>query len=216
MTKIFYSFIPGELGKAVRGLYLPMAEAATAAVKEAGDQAKREARADIASAGFSRGVQNSLRVDYYPSRAGVTSINAAANVYHKIFYLGVFEEGDTITSSKLMWLPLPTTPKPRRGNALQAVSKASPEKLQFFKGRSGTPLLAVQVRLSGSKARERTPKLSMAAIKRGRNGKGVLRTIPVFHGVRSVKMPDKLNIRQIIERARSRLAELYVKNLKGD
>src|SRR5262245_6468951 len=72
----------------------PIAKAATAAVHETGEIAKRGGRASIAAAGFSRKWQNALRVNNYPSQG--QSLRPAAFIFHKIRYAGVFEEGAVI------------------------------------------------------------------------------------------------------------------------
>jgi hypothetical protein len=46
-----------------REIQRPIAKAATAAIREAGEIAKRDGRASIAAAGFSRKWQNALRVN---------------------------------------------------------------------------------------------------------------------------------------------------------
>jgi hypothetical protein len=46
-----------------REIQRPIAKAATAAVREAGEIAKRDGRASVAAAGFSRKWQNALRVN---------------------------------------------------------------------------------------------------------------------------------------------------------
>src|SRR3954470_15419731 len=96
----------------VKEIQRPIAKAATAAVREAGDIAKRNGRANIAAAGFSRKWQNALRVNVYPQHGD--SLRPAAFIYHKIRYAGVFEEGAVIRGQPLLWLPLPTVPI-RRG-----------------------------------------------------------------------------------------------------
>jgi hypothetical protein len=99
----------------VKEVQRPIAKAATAAVREAGDIAKRVGRASIAASGFSRKWQNALRVNIYPPQG--YSLRPAAFIYHKIHYAGVFEEGAVIGGQPLLWLPLPTVPL-RRGRPL--------------------------------------------------------------------------------------------------
>ena len=78
-----------------REVQKPIAKAATAAMKDAGDVAKRTGRSSIASAGFSRKWQNALRVNIYPAQGD--SMRPAAFIFHKIRYAGVFEEGAVIS-----------------------------------------------------------------------------------------------------------------------
>src|SRR5437868_12920194 len=85
-------------------LQRPIAKAATAAIREAGDIAKRDGRASIAASGFSRKWQNALRVNIYPPQGD--SMRPAAFIYHKIRYAAVFEDGAVIGGQPLLWLPL--------------------------------------------------------------------------------------------------------------
>src|SRR3954471_24126259 len=123
----------------VKELQGPIAKAATAAVREAGEMAKRDGRASIAAAGFSRKWQNALRVNIYPPQGD--SMRPAAFIYHKIRYAGVFEEGAIIGGQPLLWLPLPTVPL-RRGRPMtpsQYVRSVGP--LVSVQRPGGPPLL---------------------------------------------------------------------------
>ena len=91
------SAIAGGFAKAMEDAQRPIAKAATAAIREAGDIAKRNGRASIAAAGFSQKWQNALRVNIYPPQGD--SLRPAAFVYHKIRYAGVFEDGPPSTAS---------------------------------------------------------------------------------------------------------------------
>ena len=88
----------GAFVKAFIAAEEPIARAATRAIEEAGGEIKQDARAQIGAAGFSRRWQNALRVDHYP-RGGETSVNAAAHIWHRIPYAGVFEEGAVLSRS---------------------------------------------------------------------------------------------------------------------
>src|SRR3954453_19221142 len=102
----------GFVETVTREIERPLAKAATAAVREAGEIAKRDGRASIAAAGFSRKWQNALRVNIYPLQGD--SLRPAAFIFHKIRYAGVFEQGAVIAGQPFLWLPLPTVPL-RRG-----------------------------------------------------------------------------------------------------
>src|SRR5436853_1031050 len=115
----------------VKEVQRPIAKAATAAIREAGEIAKRDGRASIAASGFSRKWQNALRVNIYPPQGD--SLRPAAFIYHKIRYAGVFEEGAVIGGQPLLWLPLPNVPL-RRGRPMTPSQYA----------RSVGPLVSVQ------------------------------------------------------------------------
>lgn len=201
--------------EAILELHRPIAETATAAMDDIVEIVKREARADIARAGFSKRWQNTLRVNRYPTRG--VAIDAAAFLYHRIQYAGVFEEGATIHGQPYLWLPLSNAPKrvSRKRTTPQNLGAVLPEGLVSFKSRSGVPLMGAVARVSRTQAASDRPKASLAALKRGRSGTGVLRTIPLFSGIRVTEVPKQLNIRQICERARDRIPALYAANFEG-
>ena len=213
---------PGFLEE-VRRLNRPVAEAATKAMREAGEIAKKEGRATIAAAGFSKRWQNTLRVDVFPSGKKI-SVNPAANVYHKIPYAGVFEEGAEIRGKPKLWLPLPSLAV-KRVDRKKVTPKLiqtllpSAEKLQTIKRGGKPPLLAVKVRLSKAKADASQQSITAADIRRGagkgaKNGRVV--SVPIFHGLDSVNIRKKFNVYKVCRDVRDRLAQLYYKNFRGD
>jgi hypothetical protein len=175
---------------------------------------KDRGRQDIREAGFSSRWANALRVDRYP-RKGKVSMTPAAFIYHNIQYAGVFEEGAKIQGNPMLWLPLSGTPK-RIGrnvtnpNRLRSILPDG--KLVSIESRSGTPLLAATIRLSRAQAAKPEPKVSLSALKRGREGSGILRTVPLFFGVKATTIGKKFSIKEICERARDRIPSLYASN----
>jgi hypothetical protein len=211
----FFSDVIDGIETEIRALSLPIRDAATAAMREAGEMAKAEGRADIARAGFSTRWQNALRVENHPG-GNIKSVNAAIWIYHKIPYAGVFENNTTIRGRPRLWLPLPNTPKKIGRNRFTPIRlMREGVDLQPFKGRGGKPLLGVMVRVPKSQADSKNVKVTMPMLRRGASGKGVLRTIPVFHGVDSVTIRKRLNFRQTMDRVAARVPELYYKNLQG-
>ena len=193
----------------------PIARAATAAIVEAAGEIKADARAQIASAGFSRKWQNALRVDQYP-KGGETSINAAAHIWHRIHYAGVFEEGASILGSPFLWLPL--SHAPQKIGRFRMTPRRYPGPLQFVRRPGKPPLLVAQLGLSRAKARN-PGKVSLAAAKKGTAGGGrnrVIRSIPMFVGISAVTIRKRFRITQIISRAAGRLGEIYFRHLKVD
>src|SRR5436305_14376041 len=77
----------GFLDTVTKEIQRPIAKAATAAIREAGEIAKRDGRASIAACGFSRKWQNALRVNIYPPQGD--SMRPAAFIYHKIRHAGL-------------------------------------------------------------------------------------------------------------------------------
>lgn len=174
----------------------PIAKAATAAVREAGEIAKRDGRASIAAAGFSRKWQNALRVNIYPPQGD--SMRPAAFIYHKIRYAGVFEEGAVIGGRPLLWLPLPTVPL-RRGRPMTP--------LQYT--RSVGPLVSVQ--------RPGSPPLLFPKYRSGRRrrrGKSSTERKPLYVGLSNVAIAKRFNIKGAAQNAAAQLPALFAKHLR--
>ncbi|NEI52719.1 hypothetical protein GR217_34435 [Rhizobium leguminosarum] len=212
--KIVYAALKGEFEAALKAKYQPLAEAGSAAMIETANTIKTEARRDIASAGFSKRWQNALRVDVYPKRG--VSLNAAALVYHKIPYADVFETGATIRGKPRLWLPLKTTPKRIGRNTMTAeryMKEIGP--LRMIKRPGKKPLLAGE--MTATKAQIRSGLFGKVTLSRLRKGSGKVETkatgrtmVPLFVGVDSVKIRDRLSIREITKRAADRLGEIYL------
>ncbi|RWH86453.1 MAG: hypothetical protein EOR77_21635 [Mesorhizobium sp.] len=210
MARFRYERKDGEFAAAMAAIKDPIAFAGTAAISEAGDIVKREGRADIAAAGFSKRWQNALRVNVYPRRK--YSINAAALIFHNIRYAGVFEEGATISGRPRLWLPLPTAPKRAGRKKMTPALYVKTIGPLFSIERPGKPPLLAG-RIATNRRGSKTGKVSLSALKRG--GAGAPSTlVPLFIGIDRVNIRDRFSIRQITERAAARLGALYLKHLK--
>lgn len=212
MARFRYQKKDGEFAAAFASMKDPIAFAGTAAISEAGDIVKRQGRADIAAAGFSRRWQNALRVNVYPRRK--LSMNAAALIFHNIQYAGVFEEGATITGKPRLWLPLPSAPKRvGRQKMTPALYIKSIGPLVSIERPGKPPLLAGKI--ATNRRGSKTGKVSLSALKRG--GAGAPSTlVPLFVGIDRVNIRDRFSIREITERAAARLGDLYLKHLNPD
>jgi hypothetical protein len=202
----------GEFQSALDDMYRPVADAATTAVRVAGGRLKVEGRASIAAAGFSKRWQNAFRVQAFP-KGNKTSINAAAFAWHKIGYAGVFETGATILGKPLMWLPASDIPKKiGREKMTPQLYEARVGPLSYAKSPKGTPMLVARARV-GRNAK----KVSLAALRRGTTGaKGVVRSVPVFIGVKRVTIPKKFTIAAVAERIVADLPALYAQNFRDE
>lgn len=175
----------------------PLAKAATAAVREAGELAKRDGRASIAAAGFSRKWQNALRVNLYPPQGD--SLRPAAFIFHKIRYAGVFEDGAIIGGQPFLWLPLETVPL-RRGQPVapsQYVKSVGP--LVSVQRPGGPPLLFPKYR----SARRRGGKTSTRDRK------------PLYVGLTSIAIAKRFNIKGAAQSAAAQLPSLFEKHLRS-
>jgi hypothetical protein len=172
-----------DFKKAMTATYGQIAHAATGAIKEAADLAKSASRANIASAGFSTRWQNALRANVYPQSG--ESVDAAALIFHKIGYAGIFEHGGPIAGKPLLWLPIEKNlPGGNRLTPKKWIAQFGP--LQAVK-RGGKTLLVGKI-----------------------GGKSV----PLFIGVAAVNMPKKFDVIATVKKVAQQLPELYARNLK--
>jgi hypothetical protein len=189
----------GFVDTIVRELQRPIAKAATAAIREAGEIAKRDGRASIPAAGFSRKWQNALRVNIYPPQGD--SMRPAAFIFHKIRYAGVFEEGAVISGQPLLWLPLPNVPL-RRGRPMTPSQYArSIGPLVSVQRPGGPPLLFPKAR-SGHGRRRRT---TVGAERK-----------PLYVGLSSVAISKRFNIKGAAQNAAAQLPSLFARHLRAD
>ncbi|MEY9375072.1 DUF6441 family protein [Rhizobium leguminosarum] len=211
--KLLFRAAKGEFEQALRETYQPLAEAGQETIQEIADQIKVAGRQDIASAGFSKRWQNALRVDVYPK--GKVSLNAAALIYHKIPYADVFESGATIRGKPLLWLPLKSTPKKVgrfRMTADRFMQEIGP--LQIVRRAGGKPLLFGKMSVSRNQAESGDlGNVTLAKLRKGAAKTGVIRAVPLFVGVDSVKLRDRFSINEIVDRAVDRMGEVFVQRL---
>jgi hypothetical protein len=198
MARVTFGYVQGSFAKAFADDYKKMATAATAAITQVAGEAKILGRANIAAAGFSSKWQNALRSEVFP-KSGV-SLNAAAIIFHKIPYSGIFDTGGTIHGQPLLWLPIEANLPARSG--LRAWTPAAYAK-QFG------PLVSVNVP-------GRRPLLFARVMTRRRRGVGLReKPKPLFVGIDSVTIGKKFNITQIVRDAAARLPEIYAAKLKS-
>lgn len=186
--RFFLSDIRKELDAAARELQRPMAEAATAALREVGKQAVSDGKRHMASRGFSAKSQKGFTSSFKPK--GQPSLKAELRVFHRVGYFGLFEEGGTIFGKPKLWLPLPSVPKGISGR---------PMRPREFSARFG--------QLRSVNHPGRAPLLV---------GKlpGSQKSVPLFVGVSAVRLRDRLDLYDVIDRALDRFPELYLQNVK--
>lgn len=212
MARFRYSYDKGAFAASMLSIKDPIAVAGTAAVAEAGDIVKSQGRADIGAAGFSKKWQNALRVNVYPKRG--VSMDAAALIYHKIRYAGIFQDGGPVAGKPLLWLPLPDAPIGRGGRRIKPSEYRNKvgHPLYTIKRDGQPPLLGAYVRVTDNRAKG----ISLAVLKRGRNpnGRGREKLVPLYVGVPRVEIRKKFHIDEIAGSVAGRLGELYLKHLK--
>ncbi len=204
--KLVYAALQGDLDKALKAMYDPIARAAAGAINDAATQIKTEGRARIGAAGFSSKWQNALRVNVYPQKG--VSAGAALLAFHKIPYAGVFETGAEIRGKPLLWIPFPGTPARVGGRKLSPrvyVQTVGP--LTLIKSQKGRPLLAGPI--SGRAG----TKITLAKLRRGTRGEGTVRLQPIFFGVPSVHIRQRFGLQQVFDKAASGLGAGYLSHL---
>lgn len=215
--RLRYSAVAGQWDAAMKGTYALIARAASGAIRDAGDQVKREGRAAIGAAGFSRKWQNALRVNIYPPRT--PSVDAAAWIYHKIPYAGVFEEGATIPGRPYLWIPLSGTPAKigsLRMTPQHYIAQIGP--LQYVARPGKAPLLVgfIQGGVRGA-GKVTARKLRQGTQARRQPGKHAgLVSVPIFVGVPSVTLKPRFNMAPVYERARQGLGRSYEAHIKEE
>ncbi len=139
------------------------------------------------------------------------SINVSVDFFLKPAFLNVFETGAQISGKPLLWLPLDTVPLGASGKRLtpkQYVDRIGP--LHSARG-AKTPLLV------GKGTRSQILRATAKAVRfRKRAGlqQGAV-NIPLFVGVPAVNIRKRLDLAGIVASARSKLGELYLKNIKA-
>lgn len=212
MTRINYRYSPGTFARVFLETGEAMERAAQSAIRAAGEQAKAQGRSHILSAGLGTRFANALRLNVYPKKGA--SLRAAAQIYHKIPYAGVFEEGATIRGKPRLWLPLPSTPQKYGRYRLtpERYAKAIGP-LQYVKRSGKAPLLFAKVKSTKSGKGSR---VTLSRLKAGARGQGATTSVPLFVGIDSVSIRKRLDITGIVRRARDRLADLYAENIRSE
>jgi hypothetical protein len=185
--RLFLSNIRGEIDAAVKEIQRPMAEAATAALKEVAATAVASGKVHLASKGFSAKSQKGFASQFFPKSGA--SLRASTRIFHRVGYFGLFEEGGTITGKPKLWLPTDAVPRAPGGRR-----KLRPREFS--------------ARFGGLRSVNHPGRVPMLV---GRVGG---KSIPVFVGVSSVTLRKRIDLYGVIDRAASRFGEYYVKNVK--
>lgn len=209
---------PGEFQRAFDGMLDPIEKAAAAAAKDAQTEIVAGGRANIASAGFSGRWQRGLLV-----KISGKGLRTSVHARHRVNFATLFETGGRIAGKRgLLWLPLPTVPK-KIGKAAMTprnfVHLIGPLFTMRVPGKP--PLLGAYMQgLAGSKVSLAKLRAGSALARlgvRGRGGgkasRGVVAT-PVFHGVSSVTIRRRWNLRAVYDQAQRNLPINFANRLK--
>jgi len=193
----------GSLGQIMAEEVSAGENAATAAVRQAGDGLKAAWRAQIVGAGLGTRLAKTIQVQVYP-RSG-QSLNAAVVVWSKApVIVGAHDTGPLIRSRNGFWLAIPT---PAAGKSLRGGRITPGEwerrnglRLRFVYRRSGPSLLVAEGRLNTR---------GRAVRSRSRTGRGAA-TVPIFLLVPQVKLPKRLDLARDALRVHEALPGLIV------
>ncbi len=200
---------PGQWVKATTEYERIIAKGATQAMRKIGGLAVDAGRQAISAGGFSSKFARTLRAINKPKSGFV--LNPSVYIHSTINYADIFETGKTISVSgkKYLWMPLPSVP-PIKGRPhmtpKQYIQNVGPLVLMWRTGKA--PMLGATVR--------RTPKAqpfgrfaSRAQLRKGKTGRGVTETIPLFVGVQTVVIPKKFDVKGAIKDAAEDIAKAY-------
>lgn len=221
--KLVYQAAIGQYEKAMSEIRTEIATAATASFRELGETIKKNGRANIGAAGFSQKWQNALRVTVYPAN-GKKSVSPAIYITHNIRYAEIFEKGGSIAGKPLLWLPLSNmkaklgtrraTPRNitrEMGNILFRIKNTNLLAFKYYAPKGQGSLLVKDVSRAMLRSAVRTTRNSRRKAKPGMT----LTTVPVFHGVSSVKIKKRFDLLTGFKRDAALFPALYLKNFKG-
>lgn len=192
-----------------------MAGAARRAMQQLARDIQTQARAEIARAGLSKRWQTGFTTSVAPRRPD-GKLDITIRGKHRIGYANIFERGGTIRPKgrSRLWIPLPSAPKKINGTRTTAgLFAAQVAPLISFHRSGGAPLLGAYLNRAPVGRSATVGQLKAGAAKagrgsqRGRTVKPVL--VPMFVGVTSVQVRDRLDVSAIYDQARLNLAALY-------
>jgi hypothetical protein len=209
-----FSFEPQAFARASAAIRERIAVAATLAVRDAGRAAQTAGRADILAAGLGNRFAAALRLKLFPERKA--SINAAAYLYSKIPYAGVFESGATIRGNPRLWLPTDNVPIRRGGHRMTPQFYARNIGRLISVNVAGRPPMLMGVVPESAVKRAAGGPLKLSRRRRSpgfasRRARFV--RVPMFIGLDRVRIEKRLRIADIAARERARLAEYYRRHI---
>ena len=185
-----------------------MAKAITGAFRDLAKDIEKKGRAQMAARGFSNRWRKGFRVrarprvawDLHPSLRGYLSGLSGV--------MNIFERGGTIHAKHTwMYVPLPWAPQTigrKRATPAQYEAQIGP---LFRVERPGKGPL-----LMGAATRRPAGKVSVGALKTGaarrKSGKKTV-AVPIFVGIKTAKVKDRLDIDSIYREARQELPKYY-------
>jgi len=192
-----------------------MAKAITGAFRDLAKDIEQKGRAHIAAEGFGKRWQKGFRVRAKPRVAWDLHPSLRGYLYGISGMMNIFERGGTIhpKDKPYMWVPLPNAPQRiGRNRATPAQYNAQIGPLFMVERPGQAPLLM------GQATRRPAGKVSVAVLKTGAKnaagrkagGKGRKTVaVPIFVGIKTAHVRDRLNMDRIYREARKDLPKYY-------
>lgn len=217
--KLDYKAPRGEAKAWASRSFSSMERAATKAMRETAKNVQVRARAEI-----QRGIGARNARSFFARakpRSGY-SLKTSMRGYLRIGYLNIFERGGTIKpkSARYLWVPLPNAPqKIARKRITPKLYIAQIGPLQFVHPAGKKPLLMGQVtgRATGKLTAGRLKTGSRNRLARRAGGKG-RRTVsvPIFVGLSTATIKDRLNVDRVYREARANLPKVYAEQMLAE
>ena len=172
------------------------------------DEAKLQARRDLARAGFPRRLQTTLRGDVYPRRG--LSHEPAGLVYSKAPHIVAgHADGATLRARNATYLPVPISGGPadglRRRNGESLIDafqrRYGRDSLRFARTGGGKLLLVARMRANVAGTRFTAVRTSRRKDGSDRTRLDRIASVPAFTMVRRAKLRKTLNTRAILAKA---------------
>lgn len=217
---IILTDVANSIGKLKKSAPIRLGSVVTRAMHQTGAEIKKAARANIASAGMGRNMQNALRVTVYP-REQAPTLDPAIYVTHNAKMAVLYEKGGTILGKPLMWLSLPSIPRKigARRMTPQLYAREIGKLVSIRGGRR--PLLGARITVTKAKLKGKG-KFTLKQLKRGAQkagvgaGLGIIRVIPAFIGIPLVHVKKRLNLRGVMDTAKQIFQRYFSRALRSD
>jgi hypothetical protein len=206
---IIYDAAIGKFQESIRGIYTPMAKAATAAIKDTATTMRNGVKSNILGSGFTRRWANAVKVTVIP-RSGA-SLDASAHLFMKGYnFAGIFEQGGRFGGKGLMWIPLPDIPEKIGGKRMTPALFIASTGLQLRSANvpGRPPMLVAQIAVGARGVGTKTIRKFKGAAA-GADSKW----IPVFIGLSAHDLDKRFNTEPILKAAVDGLEAKYIQNL---
>jgi len=204
---------PGRYAKDVEKWQEPLAKNLTMAFRDGAKLLQDQGRAAIINAGLGPRFARQFKAFGFPRRQ--FSLNPALRGWHARGWKGsrigryanIFARGGTITGKPLLWVPLPTAPRRIKGQSpTPKLYNAEIGPLIALRG-TRRPILAGRA----ARAIQGRP-ATVAQLKTGARRQDAGRKtaiVPIFVGVRSVKIAKRVDMDPIFARVQAEIPKLF-------